>query len=69
MSERKSPVVSCTCEPLCCRRILTQEPFLPERLSADCRNLMTSLLAKNPEKRLGVGGVEDVKCHPWFKVV
>lgn len=51
------------------QRILTQEPFLPERLSKDCCNLMTALLAKNPEKRLGVGGVEDVKCHPWFKGV
>lgn len=29
---------------------------------------MTSLLVKNPDKRLGVGGVEDVKAHPWFAV-
>lgn len=51
-----------------CRRILTEEPLFPERLSADCRDLTISLLAKNPEKRLGVGGIEDVKRHPWFKV-
>ena len=45
-----------------------EEPFYPEKLSAHCRNLITSLLIKDPEKRLGMGGVEDVKCHPWFKV-
>ena len=51
-----------------CRRILSEEPFFPDRLSSNCRDLMTSLLAKNPEKRLGAGGIEDVKRHPWFKV-
>lgn len=51
------------------QRILSEEPFFPDRLSANCRDLMTSLLAKNPEKRLGAGGIEDVKRHPWFKGV
>ena len=51
-----------------CRRILSEEPFYPKRLSVECRDLMTSLLVKDPDKRLGVSGVEDVKRHPWFKV-
>ena len=51
-----------------CRRILSEEPYFPERLSANCCDLLTSLLTKNPEKRLGVAGIEEVKCHPWFKV-
>ena len=50
------------------RRIITTQPSIPSRLSADCRDLLTLLLAKNPDDRLGVGGVEEVKGHSWFKV-
>jgi ribosomal protein S6 kinase alpha-5 len=50
------------------QRILLEEPFYPRRLSADSRNLITALLVKNPDKRLGVGGVEEVKRHRWLKV-
>mmetsp|Transcript_20477 Transcript_20477/g.56774 ORF Transcript_20477/g.56774 Transcript_20477/m.56774 type:complete len:721 (-) Transcript_20477:358-2520(-) len=36
--------------------------------SPECRDFITQLLVKNPEKRLGgKNGAEDIKAHPWFK--
>jgi serine/threonine protein kinase len=40
---------------------------LPKYLSADARSLITGLLNKNPEKRLGGReDAEEIKRHPWF---
>jgi len=40
---------------------------LPKYLSTNARSLITELLNRNPEKRLGgKGGAEEVKSHPWF---
>lgn len=39
-------------------------------ISQECRDFITQLLIKNPEKRLGSKrGAEDIKAHPWFKDV
>lgn len=43
---------------------------LPQKpaVSPECRDFITQLLVKNPEKRLGSKhGAEDLKAHPWFK--
>ena len=34
--------------------------------SDDVKNLITALLDKNPEKRLGNKDENDIKNHPWF---
>lgn len=41
----------------------------PHHVSSDCRDLVKSLMAMNPTKRLGclVNGSKDVKKHAWFK--
>lgn len=31
------------------------------------RDLLKKLLERNPKKRLGVNGAEEIKTHPWFK--
>eukprot|EP00873_Tetraselmis_striata_P009108 jgi/Tetstr1/429372/TSEL_019286.t1 len=37
-------------------------------VSPECRDFISQLLVKNPEKRLGAKrGAEDIKAHPWFK--
>lgn len=37
-------------------------------LSNDLKNLLTSLLKKKPNERLGnKGDADEIKKHPWFK--
>ena len=38
------------------------------QLSPEARDLILRLCT-NPERRLGVNGVEEIKCHPFFKSV
>ncbi len=44
---------------------------LPLSLSPDAKNLMVSLLVRNPENRLGAGkgDAEELKRHPWFRPI
>eukprot|EP00889_Picochlorum_renovo_P002913 jgi/Picre1/29943/NNA_005321.t1 len=42
-------------------------PTLEPPMSDECKDLLKSLLRKDPEDRLGhEAGAEDVKRHPWF---
>jgi len=38
-------------------------PRMEKQLSSECRNLVLSLLQKNPHRRISW---EDFFCHPWF---
>jgi p90 ribosomal S6 kinase len=44
---------------------------IPASLSEECKNLIVSLLNRNPSKRLGAGpeGAEEIKRHPFFKTI
>jgi len=35
-------------------------------LSDDCKDFITRLLDKNPDYRLGSGGIQEVLSHPWL---
>jgi serum/glucocorticoid-regulated kinase 2 len=39
--------------------------YLPH-LSSGSKQFMSDLLKKDPSKRLGANGAEEVKQHPWF---
>mmetsp|Transcript_33933 Transcript_33933/g.33457 ORF Transcript_33933/g.33457 Transcript_33933/m.33457 type:complete len:98 (+) Transcript_33933:238-531(+) len=41
---------------------------LPDTLSDEAKDLLSKLLTKDPDKRLGSGvnDAQDVKSHPWF---
>lgn len=41
-------------------------PKLPQNISNECKLLISQLLEKDPTKRLGVNGGEEVFKHPWF---
>lgn len=41
---------------------MTRHPF--HKITNECKNLVTSLLQKDPNKRIGA---EDALNHPWFK--
>lgn len=45
-------------------------PKYPNYLSATAKNLIESLLRKDPNKRLGsLRGAQEIKDHPWFESV
>jgi serine/threonine protein kinase len=48
--------------------ILNSRPEFPKGLSKTCKDLLTKLLDKDPEKRLGYStGIEEIKNHAWCK--
>ncbi|RKP38984.1 putative RAC-beta serine/threonine-protein kinase-A, partial [Dimargaris cristalligena] len=53
------------------QRVLFDRLHFPANMSWEARSLITGLLAKDPQKRLGAGefGVEQVKSHPFFASV
>ena len=43
---------------------------VPKYLSKDVKDLISKLLDKNPENRLGNNnGADEIKAHPWFKSI
>jgi hypothetical protein len=51
-------------------QILCHDPVIPQEFSPEAANLITSLLEKDPCKRLGGGnhGAIKIKMHPFFSV-
>ncbi|KAJ1914382.1 hypothetical protein IWQ60_008830 [Tieghemiomyces parasiticus] len=53
------------------QRVLFDRLQFPANVSWEARNLITGLLAKDPQRRLGAGefGLEQIKAHPFFATV
>jgi serum/glucocorticoid-regulated kinase 2 len=51
------------------RKILQEPLRFPEEMGSDARNLITRLLNREPEGRLGSEGAEEIKKHPFFKSI
>jgi len=49
--------------------ILNNKPMMPSYFSKDAHDLLTGLMTKSPETRLGNKGTEEIKQHPFFKGV
>ena len=49
------------------RKILNDPLKFPDEMGMDARNLITRLLSRDPENRLGSNGAEEIKKHPFFK--
>jgi hypothetical protein len=49
-------------------KILKEEPVFSDRFTPEAKDLITQLLVKDPEHRLGCGpeGIEEIKNHPFF---
>lgn len=54
-------------QSLVSNRILKNDPKIPGRLSPEVRDLVRRLMEKNPQKRLGARGVQEIKNHKFFK--
>lgn len=50
------------------QKVLEEQPVFPSHVSELAKDLITKLLNKSMNLRLGFkGGAEEVKAHPWFK--
>lgn len=50
-------------------KIRKSAPLFPEYISKASADLILRLLVKDPDKRLGVNGVDEIKNHFWFENV
>jgi len=48
------------------QRILTDPLNFPPDMSPEARSVMTGLLQRDPARRLGANGGEEIKRHPFF---
>lgn len=48
------------------QNILRNELVFPPYISPVCKSLLQQLFIKNPAQRLGSGGSQEVKAHPFF---
>ncbi|KAG8951091.1 hypothetical protein FRC04_006750 [Tulasnella sp. 424] len=48
------------------QRILHDPLRFPEDMPSEARSIMTSLLLRDPSRRLGNKGAEEIKAHPFF---
>eukprot|EP00475_Leptophrys_vorax_P027336 TRINITY_DN38991_c0_g1_i1.p1 TRINITY_DN38991_c0_g1~~TRINITY_DN38991_c0_g1_i1.p1 ORF type:complete len:644 (-),score=188.23 TRINITY_DN38991_c0_g1_i1:94-1989(-) len=49
------------------KNVVSVEPEYPEEFfSPEAIDLLTKLMVKDPSKRLGANGIEEIKQHPWF---
>jgi len=48
------------------RKILYEPLVFPEDMGVEARSILTGLLTRDPSRRLGVNGAQDIKNHPFF---
>lgn len=48
------------------RKILSDPLRFPDNMGSEARDLLTKLLNRDPAKRLGVKGAQDIRNHPFF---
>lgn len=48
------------------QRILSDPLIFPSDMSHDAKSVMTGLLQRDPSRRLGTGGADEIKKHPFF---
>lgn len=46
-----------------------EELYLFNFFSNDLKDLLSKLLCKDPEKRIGVKNKKEIKSHAWFKKI
>lgn len=49
------------------QKILTDPLVFGPEIGSEARSILTSLLNRDPTRRLGVNGAEEIKKHPFFE--
>lgn len=56
-------------EKMLTRQVIVEVKDLPETWDPTIAHLITKLLIRNPQERLGFSGISEIKKHPWFKKI
>ena len=48
------------------QKILTDPLVFGPEIGSEARSILTSLLDRDPTRRLGVNGAEEIRKHPFF---
>ena len=48
------------------QRILSDPLIFPHDISHEAKSVMTGLLQRDPARRRGAGGADEIKRHPFF---
>lgn len=48
------------------KKILSDPLRFPDDMGSEAKSLLSQLLDRDPSRRLGVRGAEDIKAHPFF---
>jgi len=49
------------------KNVVEMEPEYPSKYFSDIsKDFLKKLMRKDPDTRLGTGGIEEIKRHPWF---
>ncbi|KZP01329.1 Pkinase-domain-containing protein [Calocera viscosa TUFC12733] len=48
------------------KKILYDPLVFPDDMGSEARSILTGLLNRDPSRRLGVNGAQDIKAHPFF---
>ena len=48
------------------QKILTDPLVFGPEIGSEARSILTSLLDRDPTRRLGVNGADEIKKHPFF---
>ena len=51
------------------RKILSEPLHFPTDIPAAAKDLLTKLLNRNPDERLGANGSAEIKAHPFFHAI
>jgi serum/glucocorticoid-regulated kinase 2 len=51
------------------RKILHEVVHFPETLAPDARDILSKLLNRDPDQRLGAGGASEIKTHVFFHAI
>lgn len=51
------------------KRILKSQPPIPRNFTKNTKDFVLKLLVKQPAKRLGSNGANEVKSHPFFETI
>jgi serine/threonine protein kinase len=54
---------------LCMKDIVSKNVKMPKKFSKEATDLVTKLLIKDPKKRLGANGINEIMEHSFFKLV
>ena len=53
-------------QPEISKRIIKNQPLIPNHISKVDKDFILKFLTKNPKRRLGAKGLDDIKRHPFF---